>query len=52
MKILLQKVLNTLGEIEVKGRGNLDKLLGAILVLENVISQMERGDADATDEHD
>lgn len=55
MKTTLQRVINTLGEIEVKGRANLDRLLGAILALEKVVAQIqmdERGDVDATDDHD
>lgn len=32
----IQAVINTLGKIEVKGRENLDYLLGAILTLEQI----------------
>ena len=33
----LTQVLNTLNQIEVQGKDNLNKLLGCILVLEDVI---------------
>ena len=33
----LQDIIDTLNQIEVKGRDNLDRLLGAILALEAII---------------
>ena len=35
----LTQVLNTLNQIEVQGKDNLNKLLGCILVLEDVIGK-------------
>lgn len=40
-KIVLNGVINTLNAIEVKGKNNLDMLLGAILALENIDEERE-----------
>ena len=43
--ITLQEILNTLNQIEVKGKDNLDRLLGAIMALEILIeSQKSKGE--------
>lgn len=42
---LIRVVVSTLNDIEVKGRDNLDKLLGCINALESVAKEM---DAEAT----
>lgn len=36
METLIRQVISTLDTVEVKGRDNIDKLLGSILVLEKV----------------
>lgn len=41
MKQNLLNILNTLGQIEVKGRDNLNKLLGCMLLLEKTIAAMK-----------
>ena len=41
MKALLQSIISTLGKIEVKGRDNLDMLLGCILTLEKLRDSCE-----------
>ncbi len=51
IKATIASVIRTLGGVEVKGKPNLDKLLGSILALEKVLAEMERGDADAADQH-
>lgn len=38
----LKKIIVTLGNIEVHGRNNLDMLLGCIMALEQIESQMEQ----------
>ena len=38
---LIKMVISTLDSIEVKGRGNLDKLLGCINALETVVQSVE-----------
>lgn len=38
-KKALRTVVNTLNTIEVKGRDNMNHLLGAIMVLENLMAQ-------------
>ena len=39
---LIHCVIATLNDIEVKGKDNLDKLLGSIMALENVAQLMEQ----------
>ena len=39
---MIRCVIATLNDIEVKGKDNLDKLLGSIMVLENVAQLMEQ----------
>ena len=36
---IIQSIINTLNQIEVKGKDNLDKMLGVILALEMMISE-------------
>lgn len=36
--ITLENIINTLNQIEVKGKDNLDKLLGAIIALEQLLA--------------
>jgi hypothetical protein len=49
----LEAVTNTLGNVEVKGRDNLDKLLGSIIMIEKVrdaLRDAQKGaENDATD---
>ena len=40
-KKLLRNIINTLESIEIKGRDNMDKLLGCINALESMIKLME-----------
>ena len=40
MKETLQKVINTLNNVEVKGKANLDRLLGSIQVLESLVKEV------------
>lgn len=40
MKDALQRVINTLNNVEVKGKGNLDRLLGSIQVLESLVNAL------------
>ena len=42
MQNLIRIVISTLNEVEVKGKDNLDKLLGSINALESVVQIMER----------
>lgn len=42
MQNLIRLVISTLNEVEVKGKDNLDKLLGSINALESVVQIMER----------
>lgn len=39
---MIRCVIATLNDIEVKGKDNLDKLLGSIMALENVAQLMEQ----------
>lgn len=39
---LIRCAIATLNEVEVKGRDNLDRLLGVIMALENVVQMMEQ----------
>jgi hypothetical protein len=39
---MIRCVIATLNDIEVKGRDNLDKLLGSIMALEGVAKMMEQ----------
>lgn len=41
MQNLIKIVISTLNEVEVKGKDNLDKLLGSINALESVVQIME-----------
>ena len=43
MKETLQKVINTLNNVEVKGKENLDRLLGSIQVLESLVKEVPNG---------
>ena len=46
----IRAVINTLCQVEVKGRQNLDFLLACIKALENLLQELnERGDGNATD---
>lgn len=47
---MIQGIINTLNTIEVRGKDNLDKLLGCILLLENIqqkINNNSEKDSDA-----
>lgn len=39
---MIRCVIATLNDIEVKGKDNLDKLLGSIMALEGIVQQMEK----------
>ena len=39
MQNTLQIVINTLNQIEVKGKANMDRLLGAIITLESLMQR-------------
>lgn len=39
---MIRCVIATLNDIEVKGKDNLDKLLGSIMALEGIVQQMEQ----------
>ena len=41
MENLIRMVIATLNQVEVKGKDNLDKLLGCINALENVVQILE-----------
>lgn len=48
----LNAVIKTLGSVEVRGKDNLDKLLGSIITVEKVrdaLKDAQKGAADATD---
>lgn len=38
---IIQSIIHTLNQIEVKGKDNLDKLLGVIMALEMLIAKSE-----------
>lgn len=44
----IEDIIRTLNEIEVKGRDNLDKLLGAIMALEFIQKAQENAAADVS----
>lgn len=39
--ITLQDIIRTLNQIEVKGKDNMDRLLGAIIALEQLLAAVE-----------
>lgn len=43
MKETLQRVINTLNNVEVKGEQNLDRLLGSIQVLKSLVKEAPDG---------
>lgn len=45
---MIRCVIATLNDIEVKGRDNLDKLLGSIMALEGIAQMMEQTVPDET----
>ena len=47
---MIRCVIATLNDIEVKGKDNLDKLLGSIMALEGVAQMMEQLSPEATKE--
>lgn len=45
MDILIEKVqaiINTLGEVEVKGRANIEKLYGSMLLLDKILESLRK----------
>ena len=48
----IQIVINTLNQIEVKGKANMDRLLGAILTLESVAANLSKQNESNKDEED
>lgn len=48
-RTILQRVLITLEEVEVHGKENLDRLLGAMMVLEQIINDSEEADNGESD---
>lgn len=50
MKELLKSILATLETVEVKGKTNMDRMLGCMMTLEELIGKLEKvGDSDADD---
>lgn len=49
---MIRCVIATLNDIEVKGKDNLDKLLGSIMALENVAQSMEQHTSEKADKED
>lgn len=47
---LIRIVISTLNEVEVKGRENLDKLLGSINALESVAQMLDAENSKPTEE--
>jgi hypothetical protein len=43
----VKAVINTLNQVEVSGRANLDRLLGSIVALENVYKDLTRKEDEA-----
>ncbi len=39
---MIQYIINTLNQIEVKGKDNMDRLLGAIMALESMLQQQNK----------
>lgn len=51
--ITIQDVINTLNQVEVKGKDNLDRLLGAIMALEIIMTaQNQSADTPAENEEE
>ena len=51
MKNIINCVIATLNEIEVKGKDNLDKLLGSIMALEGVAQMLEQPAPEESEEY-
>ncbi len=51
IKATLSKVINTLNVVEVKGRENLNHLLGVILTLEDIVNNVKTEEAPEDEEH-
>lgn len=51
---IAKSLLKTLGEIEVRGRENMDRMLGCMLLLEKLLQAIEKGNGEETadDHHD
>ena len=50
MKELLENLLKSLDRIEVKGKNNLDILLGCIMAIERMIAKIEAEESTGTEE--
>lgn len=50
MESRIERIISTLNNIEVHGRDNLDMLLGCIMALEQIESQMEQDVKEKTKE--
>ena len=46
MKEFLEKLLKSLNELEVKGRNNIDILLGCMMAVENAIEQIPENEGE------
>lgn len=51
MEQFLRSLLTTLNNIEVKGKNNMDCLLGAIMAVETMISQLNEPTEEAEEEN-
>ena len=51
LKTGLTSIVNTLNTIEVKGKDNLNKLLGCVMLLEKLIPELEKLEVKADAEH-
>lgn len=45
----IQDIINTLNMVEVKGKDNLDRLLGAIMALEAVVAAQQNTETDTVE---
>ena len=48
--VLLEKVINTLEQVEVKGSENMNHMLGCINALRSIVSETEKNDEDSKTE--
>lgn len=46
----LRRIINTLNDVEVKGKGNMDRLLGSVIHLERMAADMEKAAQQAAQE--
>ena len=46
----LRRIINTLNDVEVKGKGNMDRLLGSVIHLERMAADIEKAAQQAAQE--